>query len=583
MVGDCKKFWFMLTPAQRRAGFLLLGLMLVGMVLETLGISLVIPILALMTNADLAKDYPMIAPWMNRLGNPSHEKLVVFAMLALVGVALLKVLFLAFLAWRQASFSFGIKSDISLRLFTGYLSQPYPFHLQRNSAELIRNTIGQVGELMSAVVACMTITLESLILSGILVLMLVVEPLGTLIVAGTLGLASWGFYHFTRGRILRWGKAYQHHEGLRIQYLQEGLGAAKDVKLLGCEKEFIDRYQVRNLGSAQVGKWRTIVQALPRLWIELLAVAGMVAIVLLMIAQNSPIQSLVPTLGLFAATAFRFMPSVNRLLNAIQNVRFTWPVIHNLHQELCLLEEAEHLKEHSLLPFKKGLILENVSFCYPSTEALVLKQISLSIRRGESVGFIGSTGAGKSTLVDIVLGLLVPTGGFVKVDGVDIQTNPRGWQDQIGYVPQNIFLTDDTISRNVAFGLPDVQVEDAVVWNSLRSAQLEQFVKGLPESLNTRIGEGGVRLSGGQRQRIGIARALYHNPSVLVLDEATSSLDTATEGDFMDAVCALKGDKTLIIVAHRLTTVEHCDYLFKIENGKIAEDGKPSILLSKKA
>jgi ABC-type multidrug transport system fused ATPase/permease subunit len=583
MVGDCKKFWFMLTPAQRRAGFLLLGLMLVGMVLETLGISLVIPILALMTNADLAKDYPMIAPWMNRLGNPSHEKLVVFAMLALVGVALLKVLFLAFLAWRQASFSFGIKSDISLRLFTGYLSQPYPFHLQRNSAELIRNTIGQVGELMSAVVACMTITLESLILSGILVFMLVVEPLGTLIVAGTLGLASWGFYHFTRGRILRWGKAYQHHEGLRIQYLQEGLGAAKDVKLLGCEKEFIDRYQVRNLGSAQVGKWRTIVQALPRLWIELLAVAGMVAIVLLMIAQNSPIQSLVPTLGLFAATAFRFMPSVNRLLNAIQNVRFTWPVIHNLHQELCLLEEAEPLKEHSLLPFKKGLILENVSFCYPSTEALVLKQISLSIRRGESVGFIGSTGAGKSTLVDIVLGLLVPTGGFVKVDGVDIQTNPRGWQDQIGYVPQNIFLTDDTISRNVAFGLPDVQVEDAVVWNSLRSAQLEQFVKGLPESLNTRIGEGGVRLSGGQRQRIGIARALYHNPSVLVLDEATSSLDTATEGDFMDAVCALKGDKTLIIVAHRLTTVEHCDYLFKIENGKIAEDGKPSILLSKKA
>jgi ABC-type multidrug transport system fused ATPase/permease subunit len=504
-------------------------------------------------------------------------------MLALVGVALLKVFFLAFLAWRQASFSFGVKADLSLRLFTGYLSQPYPFHLQRNSAELIRNTIGQVAEIQAAIVACMTITLESLILSGILLLMLVVEPVGTLIVAGTLGFASWGFYHFTRVRILRWGKAYQHHEELRIQYLQEGLGAAKDVKLLGCEKEFIDRYQVRNLGSAQVGKWRTIVQALPRLWIELLAVAGMVAIVLLMIAQNSPIQSLVPTLGLFAATAFRFMPSVNRLLNAIQNVRFTWPVIHNLHQELCLLEEAEPLKEHSLLPFKKGLILENVSFCYPSTEALVLKQISLSIRRGESVGFIGSTGAGKSTLVDIVLGLLVPTGGFVKVDGVDIQTNPRGWQDQIGYVPQNIFLTDDTISRNVAFGLPDVQVEDAVVWNSLRSAQLEQFVKGLPESLNTRIGEGGVRLSGGQRQRIGIARALYHNPSVLVLDEATSSLDTATEGDFMDAVCALKGDKTLIIVAHRLTTVEHCDYLFKIENGKIAEDGKPSILLSKKA
>jgi ABC-type multidrug transport system fused ATPase/permease subunit len=524
----------------------------------------------------------MIAPWINRLGNPSYEKLVVFAMLALVGVALLKVFFLAFLAWRQASFSFGVKADLSLRLFTGYLSQPYPFHLQRNSAELIRNTIGQVAEIQAAIVACMTITLESLILSGILLLMLVVEPVGTLIVAGTLGFASWGFYHFTRVRILRWGKAYQHHEELRIQYLQEGLGAAKDVKLLGCEKEFIGRYQARNLGSAQLGKCRTILQALPRLWIELLAVAGMVAIVLLMIAQNRPMESLVPTLGLFAATAFRFMPSINRLLGGLQSVRFTWPAIHNLHQELCLLEKTETPKEHPPLPFKNNLILENVSFCYPSTEALVLNQISLSIRQGESVGFIGSTGAGKSTLIDVILGLLDPTSGFVKVDGVDIQSNPRGWQDRIGYVPQSIFLIDNSIRSNIAFGLSDDQIDDAVVWASLRSAQLEEFVKDLPEGLDTRIGEDGVRLSGGQRQRIGIARALYHDPSVLVLDEATSSLDTITEGDFIDAVCALKGNKTLIIVAHRLTTVEHCDYLFKIGNGKITGEGTTSVILSKK-
>jgi ATP-binding cassette, subfamily B, bacterial PglK len=582
VIADCKKFWHLLTPAQRRAGFLLLGFMLIGMVLETLGISLIIPILTLMTNSNLTADYPMVVPWLERLDNPSHEKLVVFSMLALVGVALLKVLFLAFLAWRQARFSFGIKSDLSLRLFTGYLRQPYPFHLKRNSAELIRNAMGQVDELMSAVVSCMTITLESLILSGILILMLVVEPMGTLIVAITFGLASWGFYRFTQGRILHWGKAYQHHEGLRIQYLQEGLGAAKDVKLLGCEKEFIDRYQARNLGSAQVGKWRTILQSLPRLWIELLAVAGMVAIVLLMIAQNSPMESLVPTLGLFAATAFRFMPSINRLLNALQNVRFTWPVINNLHQELCLLEEVEPLKKCSPLPFKKDLILESVNFRYPSTKVLALKEINLSIKQGESVGFIGSTGVGKSTLVDIILGLLVPASGVVKIDGIDIQTNPRGWQDRIGYVPQSIFLTDDTIRSNVAFGLSGDRVKDVVVWDSLRSAQLEQFVKDLPEGLDTRIGEGGVRLSGGQRQRIGIARALYHNPSVLVLDEATSSLDTITEGDFIDAVCALKGNKTLIIVAHRLTTVEHCDYLFRLKNGEIVEEGKASILLSKK-
>jgi ATP-binding cassette, subfamily B, bacterial PglK len=582
MLADCKKFWFILTPAQRRAGFLLLGLMFIGMMLETLGISLIIPILTLMTNNNLTTEYPLLVPWMNRLDNPSHEKLIVFAMLSLFGVVLLKVLFLAFLTWRQANFSYGVKSDLSLRLFKGYLLQPYLFHLQKNSAELIRNTIGQTADLMVSIVACMTIILESLIMSGILMLMIVVEPIGTLIVGGTLGLASWGFYHFTQVRILQWGKAYQLHEELRIQYLQEGLGASKDVKLLGREKEFINRYQNHNSESAQISKWQSILHTLPRLWIELLAVSGMVTMVLFMITQNSPMESLVPTLGLFAATAFRLMPSINRLLGAIQNVRFIWPVINNIYQELCLLEEKKPCKKYLPLPFKKKLVLENASFRYPTSEVLALKKINISIRQGQSIGFIGSTGSGKSTLVDIILGLINLEDGVVKVDDIDIQDNLRGWQDQIGYVPQNIFLTDDTIRRNVAFGLSDVQVEDALVWDSLRSAQLEEFVKDLPEGLSTQIGERGIRLSGGQRQRIGIARALYHNPSVLVLDEATSSLDIDTEDDFMDAVCSLKGDKTLIIVAHRLTTVENCDYLFQVENGRVVKEGNVSTLLKKK-
>jgi ABC-type multidrug transport system fused ATPase/permease subunit len=263
-------------------------------------------------------------------------------------------------------------------------------------------------------------------------------------------------------------------------------------------------------------------------------------------------------------------------------VRFAWPVFNNLHKEFCLLEEVLPQKNYLQLPFKSALVLEDVIFSYPSTEILALKEINLSIGQGESVGFIGSTGAGKSTLVDIILGLLTPVSGAVKVDGVDIQTNLRGWQDRIGYVPQSIFLTDDTIRRNVAFGLSDDQIEEALVWGSLRAAQLEQFVKSLPKGLDTQIGECGVRLSGGQRQRVGIARALYHNPSVLVLDEATSSLDTITEGDFMEAVCALKGDKTLIIVAHRLSTVEHCDHLFRLEGGKIVAEGKAALLLGEK-
>jgi len=578
-----QKLWSMLTPSQHRAILLLLGLMLIGMALEMLGIGLVFPILKLITKDNLASEYPTLEPWLDRLGNPDQGELVILAMLAFLGITLIKVLFLGFLAWQQSNFALKVNTNLSLRLFTLYLRQPYAFHLQRNSAELIRNTMGQVGALVGAISSCMMIATESLVLFGILVLMYFVEPVGTFGVTATFGLAGWGFYRCTKKRINRWGEEYQHHEGLQIQYLQEGLGAAKDVKLLGREKEFIDRYQVRNLGRAQVSRKEGLLKVFPRFGLELLTVTGITLIVFLMISQNKSMTSLVATLGLFTAATFRVMPSVSRLLSAIQNVRFTWPVVNNLHKEFCLVAEVKLQKKYPPLIFKKTLVLENVSFKYPSAEVLVLKEICISIKQGESIGFIGSTGGGKSTLVDIILGLLAPVSGVIKIDGVDIQTNTRGWQDQIGYVPQTIFLTDDTIRRNVAFGLSGNQVQDGFIWNALRSAQLEQFVKNLPEGLDTQIGEGGVRLSGGQRQRIGIARALYHNPSVLVLDEATSSLDKTTEDDFMNAVHALKQDKTLIIVAHRLTTLKQCDYLFKVENGKVIEEDKSSILLSNKS
>ena len=573
----------MLVPAQRRRAMLLLGLMFVGMMLETLGVGAVLPVLALMTKSDLVSSYPALLPWLDLLGNPSHERLIVYAMLALVGTYVVKVLFLIFLTWLQAHFVSWLNSDFSLQLFSGYLRQPYTFHLQRNSSELIRNAVSQVGQVTSAIKSYMLIITESLVALGILGLMLVVEPVSALAVTSILGLASWGFYRFAKERVKRWGEEMQDHEMGRLQYLREGFGAAKDVKLLGREKNFIDQYQVCNLGCAVISRSQTTLSALPRFWLELLGVTGIAATVILMIAQNKPMESLLPALGLFAAAAFRLMPSANRLLNAIQNVRFVSAAFNNLYREFCLLGEFKPLKEYSPLPFKKVLALEGIDFRYPSSEALVLKEVSLSIGQGESVGFIGSTGAGKSTLVDIVLGLLSPVSGAVKVDGVDVQISLRGWQDNVGYVPQSIFLTDDTIRRNIAFGLPADKIDEVAVRSSLRSAQLEKFINDLPEGLDTVIGEGGVRLSGGQRQRIGIARALYHDPSVLVLDEATSALDIATENDFMEAVCALKGDKTLIIVAHRLSTVERCDYLYRIQGGRIVEEGQPALLLGKKS
>ncbi len=543
------------------------------MVLETIGIGLVIPALALMMQSDLSAKYPVLAPWLYKLGNPTHEQLVVIGMTILVGVYAFKALFLAFLAWRQARFVGRLQADFSQRLFAGYLRQPYTFHLQRNSAQLIQNTINQSASVAGTFHQGLTLLTEFLVMFGISMMLLLVEPVGAFLVVSTLSIAGWGFNRFTRSHVLRWGKALQLHEGLRIQRLQEGLGGAKDVKLLGRESDFLVQYRRHNIGSARVSQRQATLQALPRLWLELLAVTGLAILVLVMIGQGKPLESLLPTLGLFTAAAFRFMPSVNRILTALHSVRFTIPVVDTLYSEFRLLDTTKAQLRGEQLPFTRELRLDRVSFRYPSVESLALTEVSLTIPAGSSTGFIGGSGAGKSTLVDTILGLLLPVSGTVTIDGIDIHTNLRGWQDQIGYVSQSIFLSDDSLRRNIAFGLHLDQIDDNAIWRAIHSAQLEKFVKELPQGLDTIVGERGVRLSGGQRQRVGIARALYHDPPVLVLDEATSSLDTATEHGVMEAVRKLHGKKTLLIVAHRLTTVEHCDQLFRLNNGAVVQKG----------
>ena len=582
-LSTAQKIWSLLTPAERRNAVVLLGLMLIGMLLETLSIGLVIPALALLTQQDLAHNYPARQPSLQALGNPSQQTLIIGGMLVLVGVYLIKGLFLAFLAWQQTRFSFSVQAQLSQRLFTVYLRQPYTFHLQRNSAQLIRNVINEVGLFtIKVMLPGIVLLTESLVLLGLCSLLLMVEPLGALIVMGVLGTAAWGFHHLTRRRISRWGEARQHHEGLRIQHLQQGLGGAKDVKLLGRETDFLEQYRVHNVQSARVGQLQSTLQQLPRLWLELLAVSGLAILVISMLVQNRTLEAVLPTLGLFAAAAFRLIPSVNRVLSAVQSLRYGLPVIDTLHTELNLATPETTKIRNPVISFHTALELSHITYIYPGTVEPALKDISLTIRRGASVGFIGVSGAGKSTLVDILLGLLTSNMGKVRVDGKDIQENLRNWQDQVGYVPQSIFLTDDTLRRNVAFGLANEQIDDNAVQRAIQAAQLDEFVASLPDKLETLVGERGIRLSGGQRQRIGIARALYHDPAVLVLDEATSALDTTTERDVMQTVDNLQGTKTIIIIAHRLSTVEHCNRLYRLEKGRLVEEGTPLMMLTRK-
>lgn len=579
MITVLRKIRFLLTPSERRGAVVLLGLMMVGMTLETLCTGLVIPAIALMMQQDLAATYPQFQPLLAALGSPPHAELIVKVMLGLVSIYLAKNLFLAFLAWRQTRFAFGAQAQLSQRLFAIYLRQPYTFHLQRNSAQLIRNVTGEVGMFTDAMVGSLNIVTELLVLLGISTLLLAVEPAGTLIAALVLGGAAWTFHYGMRARIVRWGESRQKHDVMRLQHLQQGLGGAKDVILLGREANFLDQFGVHTAQSARVGQFQSTLQMLPRLWLELLAVVGLATLVVAMLLQGREVATIVPTLGLFAAAAFRLMPSVNRVLAGAQVLRYNLPVVNSLHEELKLAtpqRAATRARAAGVPCFQIDIRLCNVDYTYPSAAAPALNDLTLRIRKGESIGFVGPSGSGKSTLVDVILGLLTPSAGQVLADGEDIQKHLRAWQDQIGYVPQSIYLTDDTLRRNVAFGLPDGEIDNAAVERAIRAAQLREFVAGLRDGLETLVGERGMRLSGGQRQRIGIARALYHDPAVLVLDEATSALDTATERGVMQAVNALHGSKTLLIVAHRLSTVANCDRLYRLDQGRVAAETVPA-------
>ena len=566
------KLFDLFTPAQRRTAAILIVLMVGGMILETVGIGMVVPAIMLLTRDDLGSRFPRFAQAMASAGLVDRNHLVVAGMLTLAAVYTVKCFYIAWITSLQMRFVYGVQADVSRRLFISYLHKPYTFHLQRNSSELVRNVVTATNELtMTGLVAVLILSTESLVLLGISALLLYVEPVGTIVAALFLAVFGYTLNRATRLGIRRAGEAKQVHEEKRIRYLQQAMGGAKELKLLGRERGAVMQYSPPNEASAKIGQHQSTLQALPKLWLELLAVLGLVALVLTLIWQGKPIDNLTPTIGMFAAAAFRLIPSMNRILGSVQFLRYSIPTIDTLHAELGEAATMPDAEQPHVLEFNNEISARDISVRYPGTDTCVIENASFSISRGTTVGFIGGSGAGKSTLVDALLGLLPLDHGRIAVDGVDIQVDLRAWQHQIGYVPQTIYLTDDSIRRNIAFGLPDDEIDESAIQRALLAAQLDVFINLLPAGLDTIAGERGVRLSGGQRQRIGIARALYHNPSILVLDEATSSLDTDTENGVMQAISALHGAKTILIVTHRANTLKYCDRVIRIERNSAHE------------
>jgi ABC-type multidrug transport system fused ATPase/permease subunit len=567
-LSTARKILSLLTRTEGRELLVLLGFILIGMVAEALGVGLVMPAIVLLTVPEDVAGLPA-RHLVDALGDPRREMLVVAGMALLVLVFVLKNAFLATLAWRQTRFTYGLGVQLARRLFRLYLSQPYTFHLQRNSVHLISSLTGDVEQVALGAASALTLVAESVVLVGLATLLALVEPLATVAVGLVVWLAAWTFLRMTRGMSHRWALARQYHGEMSFQHLQQGFGAVKDVILSGRPSEFVDRYVWHSTRRALAAQKHDTIRQLPRLFLEVLGVAAIAAMAAMMLAEGRRSAVLLPTLGVVAAAAFRIFPSLNRILYGLQLLRFAAPSIDRVHAEFTVLDGVPPRRAKTGPRFSGAVELVDVTYTYPAAAGPALRGVSMRIGCGESIGIIGPSGAGKSTLVNILLGLLVPDEGRVLVDGRDMRGDPGRWQGQIGYVPQSIYVMDDTVRRNVAFGLPDEDIDDAAVRSALGAAGLLRLVGQLPHGLDTVLGERGIRISGGELQRIGIARALYHDPAVVVFDEATSSLDIATEQEVMASVHARQGRRTIVIVSHRPTAIEHCDRIYELVGGQL--------------
>ena len=573
-----KKIFYILREYKKRVAFLIL-LLFIGMIFEMISIGIILPTLGILLSPDIKLDFPSVYLFFKKNGFESQREIIFFGMYSIIGIYFFKTIFMYYLSWVQANFSAELSAKTSSKLYSGYLNQTYSFHLLRNSSELIRNIIGEVHEFSEMLKSLFVLIIEITALFGIAIILLFKEPLGTTLIFIVLGLSTFLLQKFSKNKLLKWGEERQYHDGLMKKKINHGLLGIKDIKLKGVESIFLKEFDFHNFLRVGVTSKQYALTFFPRLYLEFIAVLGLVGFIIFQLYLNTPVNSLLPIIALFMAGAFRMIPSANRIIGSMQFIRYSKPVIDIVYNEL--IENSKFkttiIENNDKINFKYKLELKNINYRYSETDSNVLKNINLTIKKGEVIGFIGTSGSGKSTLIDIILGLLKPESGSIY--DIEITEIMKPWQKLIGYVPQSIFLSDDNIKNNIAFGILNQAIQNTAIQNAIIDAQLNDFINILPDGMETQVGEQGVRLSGGQRQRIGLARALYNNPEILILDEATSALDNITENSVMETVLKLRGEKTILLVEHRLTTLRFCDRIYKIENGIVEFEGNPIDIL----
>lgn len=478
-------------------------------------------------------------------------------------------------------FSYRVQRTMSTKLLKSYMREPYTFHLNKNISVLQRSMQEDTDQFAKCIIHSMEMIAEMCVCVAISIYLFIVSKSITVIIAGLLLLCLAVFSYISKKYSSAWGREGQQYKSKIYQWMNQSLGGIKEIKVLNREESFIKLYDGYFARYVRVLRLNRLMGSLPKHIIEMVCMTGLLlAIIFKIFFGQKNIEEYVTQLALFAVAAFRLLPSVGRINEHLSNVLYALPsleLIYNDLQEVDKLAITEQEKDNDW-NFKDKLEIKNVTYAYPDGDVNVIEHANFTIARGTTVAFIGASGAGKSTMADILLGLLAPQYGKIYADGMNIYKNLPTWQKEIGYIPQAIYLSDDTIRNNVAFGVDEKEIDESAVIHALQQAQLYDFVESMPEGLDTYVGDRGVRLSGGQRQRIGIARALYHDPEVLVLDEATSALDNDTETAVMEAIENLHGEKTMIIIAHRLTTIQNADVIYKVADGKVELEDKRKVL-----
>ena len=575
-----KKLRILLDRKQKIAMVGLVFLMVVGAVLETCSIGFLIPVLSAILDMDSLMQIKIVQEIYQFLGLKSNTDFIILMLSILIVLFVVKNLFLQLQHVIQYRFVYKNQYKMAKKMMIHYMKRPYEFYLNADTAMVQRNITSDIINMYALILNALQLMSEVFVFLFLVIATFVLQPVMTFVLMVVLSLCLLLVKVLLKPIMSKSGKENRENYAGLLKWIGQSVMGIKEIKIGNREAYFIGEYVDCNRAYISALERYSIFKNIPRLLIETVSVGGMLGYLIVMIALGNSVQSMVPLLGAFGLAVIRLMPSANRISNYLTDIAYFKPFLMGISDNLQsdLAEDKVQMdtltKAEQKLAIKDRVSLKDITYAYPGTDVLIFDHADMEIKIGDAVGIVGSSGAGKSTIVDVLLGLLKLKDGKILADGRDVLApeNYRQWLGNVGYIPQQIFMLDSTIRKNVAFGVPEEEISEERIWEVLKEAQLDEFVKGLPQGLETGIGERGIRLSGGQRQRIGIARALYDDPEILILDEATSALDNDTEAAIMEAINRLHGKKTLIIIAHRLQTIENCEVVYRVENAKVIKE-----------